>query len=84
MMSNWLQNCPSSIEISRFFMVPIRTSGDRKCLLTNAVIWTAGDAGILEDAWMLVERGQITGLGTGLLQKPQLLGGCHGPTSPLA
>ena len=34
-------------------------------LLTNAIIWTASDAGILEDAWMLVERGQITDLGTG-------------------
>ena len=34
-------------------------------LLTNAVIWTASDAGILEDAWMLVERGKITDLGAG-------------------
>ena len=34
-------------------------------LLTNASLWTAAEAGIMDDAWMLVERGKIADLGTG-------------------
>ncbi|MFK7884864.1 MAG: amidohydrolase family protein [Phycisphaerales bacterium] len=34
-------------------------------LLTNATVWTQSDEGILEDAWVLVNNGKITGVGTG-------------------
>jgi imidazolonepropionase-like amidohydrolase len=34
-------------------------------LLTNATVWTQSDAGILNDAWVLINDGQISKLGTG-------------------
>jgi len=34
-------------------------------LLTNATVWTQSDAGILNDAWVLINNGQISKLGTG-------------------
>ena len=34
-------------------------------LLTNATVWTQSDEGILEDAWVLINNGKITGVGTG-------------------
>jgi imidazolonepropionase-like amidohydrolase len=41
------------------------TPEQRTVLLTNATVWTQSDAGILNDAWVLINDGKIAKIGSG-------------------
>ncbi len=54
-------NAPSGAPFANYTVAELPEQG--VFLLTNATVWTQSDEGILENAWVLVNNGKITGVG---------------------